>query len=190
MTERQDLDGKAAVRLHLVQRLEAAGFTKPSKVTKDAFEAGKKFWTERLAYMNAENLMVLAEAIIDTATSRDWPSETVVMQLARGIQETPVADNRAMSWLVSRAGPEAVARGDVVTIYRFIRRRHRPPMAGEMREIARQSAEDQRRAQLVREKLDVGKARQDEADWLEGWERDEREAMALVDQGNERRAGQ
>jgi hypothetical protein len=193
-SEAQDVnglvEGKAAVRLHLIDRLEAAGMTRPRRMGVEAFEAGKKHLTERLAYMSVENLQVLADALIDTAASNEWPSEIVMMQLARGIQTPPPAQSRALtSWLASVEGPKAVAGGYLVDLFRFIRHRLRPPTPFEMREIGERAREHDRRRQIIQEKIRAEMATDDDRNWLMGWMRDEELALALVDEGNKKRAG-
>ncbi len=185
-----DLTGKAAVRVHLIERLEAAGLVKPARVSKEAFEAGKKHLCDRLAYMGAENLQLLAEMLIDMATGRDWPTETVLVQTARSIQEPPTAQSRAMTWIESVEGPRAILRGDLVEIYRFIRQHNRPPLPWQMRGIAEQARDNARRLQIAEEWL-AGPSglREDEARWRAAYLADRQAALDLVERGNQRRAG-
>lgn len=181
--------GKAAVRLHLIERLEAAGFVKPGRVGKEAFEAGKKYLAERLAYMSVGNLQMLAETIIDGASSREWPTETLLMQMARRIEAPPPMQCRAMTWLESKEGPMAVLRGDLVEIFRFIRAKLRPPYGWEMPKLAEQARENARRLVIISEweRSEAG-ARQEERAWRDAYLADQVAALALVDKGNARRA--
>lgn len=184
--------GKAAVRALLIERLELAGFVRPRKVTVDVWEAQKKLLAERLAYMSCENLMTLAEVMITSANGRqDWPSEVLVLQFARSIQPPPPAQSRIVtSWFGSVEGPKAVARGDLVELFRFVRRRQVPPSAYEMRHIAEEARDNARRRQLVAEKQRDGVAPQDDLAWLAAWQADHDTAMALVEAGNRKRAGE
>lgn len=181
--------GKAAVRAVLLDRLEGAGMMRPKRMGVEPFEAGKKFLCERLAYMSRDNLAVLADALIDTATSNEWPSEMVVMSLARGIQAPPPATSRALSsWLASVEGPKAVAGGYLVDLYRFIRGKLRPPTPYEMGEVKVRATESARRVQLINEWIRAGRGSDEDRAWLKAWLDDEQQALALVDAGNARRA--
>jgi len=182
--------GKAAVRLHLIQRLEAAGLVRPGRVSREAFEAGHRHLCERLGYMTVDNLQLLAETLIDAAKGRDWPTEAVIVLAARSIQEPPPAQSRAMTWLESVEGPKAVMRGDLVEVYRHIRRHNRPPLPWQMREIAEQARENARRLQIAEEWLVSPQGlRDDEAKWRAAYLADRRAAHELVERGNQKRAG-
>lgn len=185
-----ELTGKAAVQALLIDRLDAAGLARPKRIAREAWDAGRRHLCERLAYMVPENLRTLAEALIDTAPGSEWPSEMVVMNLARGIQAPPPAQSRALtSWLASVEGPRAVAGGYLVDLYRFIRQRLRPPSQFEMREISDRARDHARRGQIIREKITAGVVTDDERQWLDAWLRDEALALALVDEGNRKREG-
>jgi hypothetical protein len=187
--ETEGLEGKAAVKALLLERLEEAGFLKPRRLGAEAFEKGKAYMAERLAYMTADNLMVLADALVDTAQGSDWPSEIVVMQLARGIQAPPAATSRALSsWLASVEGPKAVAGGYLVDLYRFIRGKLRPPMPFEMNLVMGRAVENARHRMMVDDRVRRNAASDEDRAWLVSWLGDEREALALVDAGNAKRA--
>lgn len=189
--EGRAVEGKAAVRLYLIDRLEAAGLVRPRGVTADAFEKMKAILCDRLSYMDDDNLQTLAESLIEAAPGPQWPSEALVRQWAARLQRPPVTQSRIItSWLTSKEGPEAVARGDLVELYQHLRRFPHPVSEYEMRQIADQAAQNRRRVQIIREKIRDGVASDEDRAWLAARLRLEAEAMALVEQGNAKRAGQ
>ena len=189
--EGKAVEGKAAVRLYLINRLEAAGLVRTSKQSKGAFEAGKLALVERLAYMSADGLRLLAEAIIESWPGRDWPTEKFFLQAARSIEPPPVTENRALSWIESVEGPKAVARGDLVEIFRFIMSKRRPPHSWEMQALAEEARTHARQLVIVAEmEATEAGARADQRQWRDRYLADQADAMALVEKGNARRAGQ
>lgn len=189
--EGRAVEGKAAVRLYLIDRLEAAGLVRTGKQSKEAFEAGKAALAERLGYMSGDGLRLLAETIIESWPGRDWPTEKFFLQAARNIEKPPSTDNRALSWLGSIEGPKAVMRGDLVEVYRFICANRRPPYAWEGQGIAEEARANARQLVIIAE-MEAGQAgaRPDQRLWRDRYLADRAEAMALVEQGNAKRAGQ
>lgn len=191
VAEVRAVEGKKAVRLYLIERLEAAGLVRTSKQSKEAFDAGKAALAARLAYMTADGLQLLADTIIESWTGRDWPTEKFFIQAARNIEPPPVTDNRALAtYLVSAEGPKAVLRGDLVEIYRFCRDKRRPPHSWEMQAVAEDARANARQLVIVAEmEATEAGARPDQRQWRDRYLLDRAEAMALVEQGNAKRAG-
>lgn len=189
--EQRDPEGRAAVRRYLVERLEMAGLIRPRRVTADAFEAQKRHLCDRLAYMTGDNLQTLAEVLIDGCQGKtDWPAEVQIMQYAHGLQAPPVAQSRIVtSWLASVEGPRAVIRGDLVELFRFVRRRLVPPAPYNLRQISDEARDNQRRRQIITENIRHEVASDEDRKWLSDYQRDYDAAMAVVDLGNARRAG-
>lgn len=195
MTDGRDVDGavegKAAVRRLLIERLEAAGLQRPRGMAAAAFAQMQGHLCDRLSYMTAENLMTLAEALIESAQGGRWPGEIVVRDFAKGLQPPPVAQSRLItSWLASVEGPKAVVRGDLVELYRHLMRHLRPPSDWDRRQIAEQVLQNTRRIQIIREKIAVDVATAEERDWLSRYLADRQAAEAVVEQGNRKRAGE
>lgn len=184
------LQGKGAVRVLLIERLLDAGFVRPRGVTAEVFERQKKHLAERLAYMSAENLMTLAEVLIGKATKGyAWPSELMVMQFASGLQAPPPMQSRIVtSWLASIEGPKAVLRGDLVELYRYVRRHHAPPQGTyAAKKIAEEARDNARRRTIMQERMRDGVASDEDRRWLRDWETDQEAALALVRAGQEKR---
>lgn len=182
--------GKAAVRLHLIERLNAAGLQRPRGMTAEAFAQMLGHLCELLSYMTADNLMTLAETLIEGAQGGRWPAEFVVRDFANRLQRRPAAQSRLItSWLASVEGPKAVARGDLVELLRFLRRKNQPPSDWDMRQIADEARTNARHCQIIKEKIAAEVAGREDREWLVVYQRDRDAALAIVDQGNARRAG-
>lgn len=189
--EQREPEGRAAVRRYLIERLEAAGMTRPRRVSADAFEAQKKALADRLAYMGADNLMTLADVLITASAGRtEWPPEVAILQYATGLQAPPPSQSRIVtSWLASVEGPKSIARGDLVELYRFVRRRQVPPTPYDQRQIAEEARDNARWRQIFAEKAAAGVVSDDDRRRMAEWQRDYDAATALVDAGNARRTG-
>ncbi|ODM42837.1 hypothetical protein [Cereibacter johrii] len=177
-------EDRARVKALVVDRLEQAGMARKRGVSAAVHEATMGRICERLAYMSDDNLMTLAETLIDNAPDGIWPSELVIREFARGLQEPPAAERRIVtSWLASIEGPKAEAGGHLVELYRWLLKHPRPPMAMDMRGIREQAAENARRCELTRDRIDRETASPEDRGWLEQYLRDRDAARALVDAG-------
>lgn len=184
----QILTGRPAVRVLLIERLEAAGLTRKRGVSVEAHEQGKKHLVEKLSYMAAENLETLAEIIIDNCPDGVWPVEIVILNEAKNLEPPPIRDSRIFSsWLASVKGPEALAQGILVELYRFLLPpRRRPPGPMDWRALQDEAGQNRRRIMLIEER--DAPSDQDQA-WLKAYRRDELIARDIVECGNKKREG-
>lgn len=181
--------GRAAVRRLLVDRLNAAGLQRPRGMAAAAFEQMQGHLCEGLAYMTPDNLMTLAEALMDMAEAGRWPSEVVVRDFARRLQLPPPRAKKIFyTWLASVEGPKAIIRGDLTELYRLLLRLPCPPSPYEKRMVQREAQENRRRVQLVRERMENGWATAEEIGWLNEYLADQEAALAIVAEGERRRA--
>ncbi|MGP3699205.1 hypothetical protein [Rhodobacter sp. NSM] len=181
-------EDRARVKALVVDRLDQAGMARKRGVPAAAHEATMGRICERLAYMSDDNLMTLAETLIDSAPDGVWPSEIVIQQFARSLQEPPPAERRIVSsWLASIEGPKAEAGGHLVELYRWLLKHPRPPLAMDLREIRDQAVENARRCELTRDRIDRETASPEDRVWLEQYLRDRDAARALVDAGRGRK---
>lgn len=178
--------GRDRVRDLLVERVQSAGVRPARGRTQADHDALMKRLVERLAYMDADNLMTLAEAIIEQAgAAAHCPSEVAVLEWAEGLQARPFAEKRIVrSWLASREGPQAEAAGYLVELYRWLRQHGRPLMRWDMRQVRADAEENLRRAERLRGRDDLAP---EDRHWLEARLRDERAARAIVRDGADRR---
>ena len=180
---------RARVETVLMARLRAAGYRKPRGLAQADFDVGLAALADRLAYLTPDNLATLAEAIVDTAALPNWPAERWVLDMAATLQRPPVQHVRVIqSWLGSVEGPKAVARGDLVPLYRFLQRHKRPPVAYEMRKIAEAASADNHRLMIWHERLAIGTLIEADRQALAHHDADLADALAIVDAGNAARA--
>lgn len=180
--------GRAAVKDLLTDRLDAAGLQRPKGVSVDGHAMTRRRLEDHLSYMDPENLMTLAEALLDSVTGAHWPSELVVRQMAHALQAPPAGQKRIVtSWLASVEGPMAEAGGWLVELYRFLLRHGRPPLSMDMRQIREQAAGNARRVEMIRGRIDRDVASGEDREWLERYLADQRAARAVVEQGAQRR---
>ncbi|MCJ8138419.1 hypothetical protein [Falsirhodobacter halotolerans] len=194
MTAEQDdhaIEGRQAVRAHFVGRLRDAGIQKPKGMTAGAFDQMLDRQVDWLAYMHRENLITLAEQVLDNAggPKRDMcPTELVIRDLARRLQERPVQKNRIMtSWLASIEGPSAQMAGHLVELFRFLRVNGRPPGAFDKIKISEAARDNSRTLALIRERMAIGQASIEERQFAEAYAADQRVANDIVRTGAERR---
>ncbi|MDO5621931.1 MAG: hypothetical protein Q4G24_10720 [Paracoccus sp. (in: a-proteobacteria)] len=174
-------DGRAAVRVHLIARLDEAGLTRPGKITAGAFDKLRGRMVDALAYMAPENLMTLAEVLIDLSPDGVWPGEVIWRTQSRAIQMPPPAQSRIVSsWLASVEGPRADAGGYLAELYRWLVAHRRPPLDWDMRQIRGQAEENRRRADLIRDRISRNVAVEDDRRWLSGYLSALAEARAIV----------
>jgi hypothetical protein len=183
-------EGKAAVRQLLVQRLDEAGLVRMKSVTADAHARMLDRLAEKLAYLSAANLMVLAECVIDYSAHAAgvgrgaWPAEVLIIGWAHGLQTpTPQTAPIVASWLRSIEGPVADVGGYLVELYRHLIRHPVPVMAFTLTKIKEEARDNQRRQALMRDRIARGVDGQEDRQWLQAYLSDEREARALVDLG-------
>ena len=183
-------EDRARVKALLVERLDQAGMARRRGVSAAAHEQWTARLCDQLAYMTDENLMTLAETLIDNAPGGVWPSEIVIRQFARALQEAPAVERRIISsWLASVEGPKAEAGGHLVELFRWLDRHGRPPLAMDMVTIRERAQANARRVEIVRDRIARGVAVQEDRDWLVHYLRDRDQAQALVDAGRARKDG-
>lgn len=177
--------GKAAVRQVLIEPLTARGLQRSAGATVAAHEATMEALAARLAYMTPENLRALAEVVEGNATGKHrnrWPSEVMVCQWARQLQQPPPSDSHLVTtYLRSSAGRRAQAEGWLVELYLYLKKMGRPPNEYVVRELKVEADGAMRRRARVQEATRHGAAHPDDARWLEWWLAVEARAIAIMD---------
>jgi len=189
--EGEEKEGREAVRALLLARLDAAGMVRAKGQSAEAHADLRARLVDHLSYMTVPNLMTLAELMMDRATGPGrnlWLAEVVIWAMARDIQPRPAERHRIISsWLSSVRGPEAEAVGELVELYRFLRRVKLPPGPMDQRKIREEAVENNRRREIIRSRIDRGVASAEDTDWMARYAADEREARGLVDAGRAKR---
>ncbi len=189
----QQAAGKANVRRLLIEPLETAGLRRPHGVSVDAQRNRLALIVDRLAYMATDNLDTLRDVVLTHAASAlgrgEWPAPVVVEAWAQGLQPRPFRESHIVqSWLASVEGPPARAAGHHVQLYRLLRRAPRPPGPHDQRQIREQAARDRATRAVYAERVEKGVATADERAWLEAFARDEAAVLAIIAEGEARRA--
>lgn len=182
--------GKEAVRQMLIQPLTARGLQRAAGATVAAHEATMEALAARLAYMTPDNLRALAEVVEMNATGKHrnrWPSEVMICQWARQLQQPPPSDSHLVTtYLRSAAGRRARAEGWLVELYLYLKKMGRPPNEYVIRELKVEADSAMRRRARVQEAARYGGLDPDDRRWLEWWLAAETRATAIMDaQGQE-----
>lgn len=187
-----EAQGRDAVRRLLWDRLDDAGMQRGRGVTADKDAKMRARLTDRLAYMDPENLRTLADALIDVGSGAKGDrlaSEAVILAMGRGLQAEPVERRRIVtSWMASIEGPIAIAGGYDVALYRWLRAYGRPPTPFDLSQIKDRASDERRRFQIVGERIGRGVAGDDDLSWQAAYLRDRAEVQQIVEAAAQRRA--
>lgn len=191
MEDAERREGRDRVRKLLVERLREAGMKPARRQSVEALEDMWKRLIEHLAYMDAENIITLADTVLDAAEGarrNQCPAEVVIRGMAHALQRPPFHEHRIVSsWLASVEGPSAEAGGYLVELYRWLRTHMRPPLAWDMKTIRDQAERNNRQVTLLRDRADRGVLSEADRAWLESWTRDQQTARRIVRDGRQRR---
>ncbi|TMV86250.1 hypothetical protein FGG78_19995 [Thioclava sp. BHET1] len=184
-------EGRERVRVLLVERLTDAGLRPVRRQRPSAYEEMWKRLVDHFAYMDAENLMTLAEQLMDNAEGKrrdECPAEVVIRNLGHALQSRPMEELRIVSsWLASVEGPIAEAGGYLVELYRWLKEKGRPPLQWDMRQIREAAQENNRTLILIRGRQERGEATERDRQWSVQYEADRRDAHRIVDAGKAKR---
>lgn len=188
----EELSGRKAVRVLVVQRLAAAGLIKNKRCKTEAEHSDMmRRLVDHLAYLTRPSLDLLADEILTSATGKgrnQWPDEAFVRLLAEGKEARPgVLPEIVSNWLASVEGPQAQAGGYLVEMYRHLCRRKRVLTPYDRVKIKEQAAENRRTQQLIAERQRDGIDRSEDRHWLGRYQADQQSARAIVDRGQQAR---
>jgi len=185
-------EGRAAVRLHFVQRLHDAGLTRSKGMTEAGYAEMMKQLVDFLSYMQVENLKTLAETVLDNAggvKATQCPPEVLIRQWAKSLQDRPRSESRIFSsWLASIEGPPAQMAGHHVELMRHLRQNPRPPGPYDKIRIVEEARENRRMLKLIEERRSIGADTPDDQRFADAYAADLREANDIIQAGAERRA--
>lgn len=190
MSDQTSMSGKDAVRVRLIQRLEAAGLKRPKSCkTDEIFERAKRRLVDFLAYLSPASLEALADQLLSypTGKGRDlWLPELTIRQMAEALERRPPEEAPIVtSWLASVEGPRALAAGYAVEMLRYLRKKRSPLMPYEHRLIAEEAHRAKRMMQLISERQRDGIDREEDKQWLAEYAADLRLVEALVVRGEQ-----
>ena len=177
--------GKERVRDVLIRPLAGRGMVRGAGLTVAQHEAAMEGLAARLAYMTAPNLRALAEVVEANGAGKArnrWPSELLICQWARRLQEPPASDSQLVTtYLRSAAGRRARAEGWLVELYLYLKKMGRPPNDYVIRELKLEADRAMRRRARVQEAARFGGMDPAEGRWLDWWMQAEARALAIVE---------
>ncbi|KQI66978.1 hypothetical protein AN189_18030 [Loktanella sp. 3ANDIMAR09] len=193
LSTQERAEGRERVRVLFWQRLDDAGLLRPRGKSVEEFAQMRARVSERLAYMTGDNLMTLADIVIQNATGRGVPrvhcwSEAAIMTHAKGMQTPPPLEFPIVSsWLASVEGPPAIIGGYEVELYRHLSRTGMPPGPYDMSRIKAAGAEAARRHAITAERIARGTAMQSDRDELAAYQAHRQTVARIVAAGVARR---
>ncbi len=195
MTPEERALGRDQVRTVLIARCEEAGLTRPAKRSAEEHRQALAKLADRIAYMAPDTLATLADVLIRNAQVKRgvalWPSEAVVLHLAKGLQEPPVEEPDIVgSWFASRQGPQILAGGYEVELLYFLRRRGVPPQAADLARLRAEAAENRREMERIGRACMDGTATEADRASLEGYMASRDYARAIIERGKAKRKAQ
>jgi len=194
--EADDQISRARVREVLINPLQAAGLRRPKGLTERGHADSLTHLVGQLDHMTADNLRTLADVVMDHAALPGaaqgfWPTEVMIKAWAQGLQPRPFRLHRVVvSWLACIEGPKAEAGGWLVPLFRFLRSKHRPPLAGDWHEIRAEADADSRRLSMIADRRARGAMTDEDRQWMAQYQADQSTAQQFVDQGRARRAAE
>lgn len=170
------MSGRERVRELVIRPLQADGLVRANGATVADHEAFEAWMAEKLAYLSPANLTMMRLFLRAHATGpakNVWPCKATVLNHAHDLQAPPDTENPIMqSWLHSRAGEAALAKGVHVETYLFLKGlvmkgRPRAPLEADQKLIKRRAEDNRRRRELIQEKIDAGRhVLEDDRGWF------------------------
>lgn len=176
--------GKARVLEHLIDPLNAIGMVRKKGMTLETHKSVLDSIAARLAYMETNFLQALAEVVEAHAVGPDkdqWPSVTNITGWARSLQQPPASESRLVrSFLQSAPGRRAVDGGYIVELRKFLKKHGCPPSDFNMTHIRNEADENSRQRMRIKENINVGRATDQERQWLDAWQKAEDTCMVII----------
>lgn len=185
-------EARERVQDYLIDRCEVAGMVRPRGMSVERHQSILKGFRKRFAYMDQENLITLAELIVEQGQGKAknvWPCEATVVALANAIQRCPPEEHRLIaSWFASVEGPKARERGCEVELFDYLVKHRRPPLGAYAdRQINEQAQDNGRMVSAIRGRIDRGVASADDRAWLNHYLSQRDRVRAIIEQGEQKR---
>ncbi|WP_118135178.1 hypothetical protein [Oceanicella sp. SM1341] len=182
----EPVTGKAAVRELVIDRLNGAGFQRPTGTTVDGHRAELERIAAKLAYLDRADLATLAEGLMTMGEGKAgdrWPREVRVVKFAHTISAPPPGfDRKVTSFMACAVGRRAQAEGWAGPLLSALVKPGPPPTSDyALSQLREQAAEDRRRLQIIEERIAAGQVlSEDDARFRSFWDRREKTAAQLV----------
>lgn len=183
--EGQELkEGKARVRSLLIETLERRGLARRSGVRLEDHQAFLFSLEARLAYMQSEKLIALAEVVERYAGGKlktNWPTEVSIMNWARLMQVPPASESRLVrTYIQSNAGLAARDGGYLVELFTYLKKWGAPPNDYSMSEIRKEADWNRGRLAAIRRAVAAGRADPAELNWQQGYLQAEARCLDII----------
>ncbi len=183
--EGQELqEGKARVRAHLIVPLERRGLERRRGVRLEDHQAFLTSLEARLAYMQPDKLIALAEVIERHATGKlktNWPTEVSIMNWARLMQVPPASESRLVrTYMQSGAGLAARDGGYLVELFGYLKKWGAPPNGYSMSEIRKEADHNRGKLAAIRRAVSAGRATASEIQWQQGYLSTEARCLDII----------
>lgn len=172
-------EGKARVRLKLIEPLERLGLCRPSHQKAAEYADFLADIEARLAYMSGDGLAALADQIERMAAGDKWPKPVFIFKWARRIEEPPASDSRLVRSYLKSQGRRAISEGCLVRLYLALKQGG-VPNDFIWRRIREQSQDDARRRVLIAERRARGAEDSADQGWLIHMNSIEARALSIV----------
>ncbi|TNJ48098.1 hypothetical protein [Phaeobacter sp. B1627] len=183
--EGQELkDGKARVRSLLITPLERRGMERRRAVRLEEHQVFLASLEARLAYMQAEKLVALAEVVERHGTGKlktIWPTEISIMNWARLLQVPPASESRLVrTYLQSGAGRAAREGGFLVELFTYLKKWGAPPNDYSMAEIRKEADWNRGKLAAIGRAVASGRATASETQWQQGYLKTEARCLDII----------
>jgi len=183
--EGQELkEGKVRVRSLLIDPLERRGLERRRGVRLEDHQAFLANLEARLAYMQPDKLMALAEVVERHATGKlktHWPTEVSIMNWARLIQVPPASESRLVrTYMQSNAGVAARDGGHLVELFGYLKKWGAPPNGYSMSEIRKEADQNRSRLSAIKRAVANGRATASEIRWQQTYLETEARCLDII----------
>jgi len=175
---------RARVRRLLIEPLVEQGMSRKRSMSVAEHERCLDKLTDYLGYLSDANLAAIGDLVVRFAEGERkniWPDVVTIRNWAWRLQDPPPrVSPYPASVMRSAMGRRAFDDGYAVELYRIARRLGPPPGKYVIAKLRDEARENRRRRDLIAERQARGAAAPDDLAWLERYQADEQEALAIV----------
>ena len=177
-------EGKERVRLNLIDPLVERGMARKRGWTAADHQAMLESLAARLAYMDDDRLLALAEVVeryAEGPKKNIWPAEISITNWARRLQVPPASESRLVrSYLQSGAGAAAQSGGYLVELFNHLKKFGAPPNDYSLKCIREEAEENQRRRALIKRDREMDRASPRNLAWMQGYMDTRRRCLDII----------
>ena len=186
MSVEAGMSNRERVRVLFVERIASSGVKPFGKQTVAQHIETLKKLGDYASHLSEQSLDALSDEVLGAAAAARGvcPSELAIRMMVDGKEPRPFEMAPIVtSWLASIEGPQAEAGGYLAQLYRHLRDHPRPVLVHDLTLVKKKAADDRQREAMVRERIERGRATDEERRWLSALVEDLRRARAIVEAG-------